>query len=257
MDGSMKTVRQLEAVVESFVSMAQQPSSGPGPPHYRCFTITLRHTPQSVGLLWTRDRPVAETSTWQHTIPVRDKHPCPRRDSNPQSQQASSSKRTRGHWDLRLRAIRRNVQGSEGGKTAPVTMFLQRNEKHFKILKHCFGGGGGAAYYSQIFSFLRGGGVLVPNPKEKRDMCVFYSFPLFCYRSRPVYRPVPFKSSTEIYRLQGERFRCPRLWAHIGISRVTVGCSYIHNSMQLSRNSDSAQPFKLNCSVLSLRFFHI
>jgi hypothetical protein len=29
--------------------------------------ITLRHTPQSVGLLWTRDRPVAETSDWQHT----------------------------------------------------------------------------------------------------------------------------------------------------------------------------------------------
>jgi hypothetical protein len=25
--------------------------------------ITLRHTPQMVGLLWTRDRPVAETST--------------------------------------------------------------------------------------------------------------------------------------------------------------------------------------------------
>jgi hypothetical protein len=25
--------------------------------------ITLRHTPQSVGLLWTRDRPVSETST--------------------------------------------------------------------------------------------------------------------------------------------------------------------------------------------------
>jgi hypothetical protein len=29
--------------------------------------ITLRHIPQSVGLLWTRDRPVAEPSTWQHT----------------------------------------------------------------------------------------------------------------------------------------------------------------------------------------------
>jgi hypothetical protein len=26
-------------------------------------SITLRYTPQSVGLLWTRDRPVAETST--------------------------------------------------------------------------------------------------------------------------------------------------------------------------------------------------
>jgi hypothetical protein len=28
--------------------------------------ITLRHTPQSVGLLWTSDQPDAETSTWQH-----------------------------------------------------------------------------------------------------------------------------------------------------------------------------------------------
>jgi hypothetical protein len=28
--------------------------------------VTLRHTPHSAGLLWTRDRPVAETSTWQH-----------------------------------------------------------------------------------------------------------------------------------------------------------------------------------------------
>jgi hypothetical protein len=26
-------------------------------------SITLRHTPQPVGLLWTKDRPVAETST--------------------------------------------------------------------------------------------------------------------------------------------------------------------------------------------------
>jgi hypothetical protein len=28
------------------------------------YLITLKHTPQSVGLLWTRDRPVAEASTW-------------------------------------------------------------------------------------------------------------------------------------------------------------------------------------------------
>jgi hypothetical protein len=28
--------------------------------------IILKHTPQSVGLLWTSDQPVAETSTWQH-----------------------------------------------------------------------------------------------------------------------------------------------------------------------------------------------
>jgi hypothetical protein len=29
--------------------------------------ITLKHTPHSAGLLWTRDRPVPETSTWQNT----------------------------------------------------------------------------------------------------------------------------------------------------------------------------------------------
>jgi hypothetical protein len=56
--------------------------------------ITLRHTPQSVGLLWTRDRSVAETSTWQHKHCTRDKHPCPRWDSNPRSQQAFGRKPT-------------------------------------------------------------------------------------------------------------------------------------------------------------------
>jgi hypothetical protein len=49
--------------------------------------IILRHTHQSVGLLWTRDRPVAETSTRQHKHCTRDKHPCPQWDSNPWSQQ--------------------------------------------------------------------------------------------------------------------------------------------------------------------------
>jgi hypothetical protein len=34
----------------------------------RLFIITWSHwhTPQSIGLLWTRDRPFPETSTWQH-----------------------------------------------------------------------------------------------------------------------------------------------------------------------------------------------
>jgi hypothetical protein len=43
-------------------------------------------TSQSVGLLWTSDRPVTGTSTWQHT---RDRHPWPQWNSNPQSQQVS------------------------------------------------------------------------------------------------------------------------------------------------------------------------
>jgi hypothetical protein len=36
---------------------------GPGPPHSRGFYITNNDAPQSVGLLWTCDKPVAETST--------------------------------------------------------------------------------------------------------------------------------------------------------------------------------------------------
>ena len=78
--------------------MAQQPPSGPEPPHCRGFTITPRHTtvgrtpldewsarrrdlylttqhtdtPQSVGLLWTSDQPKAETSTVQHNTLTTD-----------------------------------------------------------------------------------------------------------------------------------------------------------------------------------------
>ena len=39
-----------------------------------------------LGLLWTNDRPVAETSSWQHTILAGVTHLCRRRGSNPQPQ---------------------------------------------------------------------------------------------------------------------------------------------------------------------------
>jgi hypothetical protein len=63
--------------------------SGPGPPHCRGFTITIRHitlgkTPLD---LWSGLRK-------QHTTLTRDRHPCPRRNSNPQSQQASGRRPT-------------------------------------------------------------------------------------------------------------------------------------------------------------------
>jgi len=46
-------------------------------------------TPHSVGLLWTSDQADAKTFTWRNTTLTRDTHPCPRRDSNQQSQKAS------------------------------------------------------------------------------------------------------------------------------------------------------------------------
>ena len=51
-------------------------------------------TPHSVGLLWTSDRLVTETSILNHTTLTTDRHPCSRRDSNLQSQQASGRRPT-------------------------------------------------------------------------------------------------------------------------------------------------------------------
>jgi len=53
--------------------MAQQPPVGQG---LLIIDASRSHsdTPHSVGLLWTSDRPDAETSTWQHTVLTRDIH---------------------------------------------------------------------------------------------------------------------------------------------------------------------------------------
>jgi hypothetical protein len=40
------------------------------PPHTQGFLITHNDAPQSVGILWTSDQLVAETSTWQHTTNI-------------------------------------------------------------------------------------------------------------------------------------------------------------------------------------------
>ena len=59
-----------------------------------CSSWSHSDTPHSVGLLWTSDQPVTVNSTLQHTTLTTDKHTCQRRDSNPQSQQASNTHNT-------------------------------------------------------------------------------------------------------------------------------------------------------------------
>jgi hypothetical protein len=61
-----------------------------------CHLITFRHTSHSAGLLCTRERPIAEISTWQHKHSQETNIHAPLWDSNPRSQQAL------GHWDRRL-----------------------------------------------------------------------------------------------------------------------------------------------------------
>jgi hypothetical protein len=83
--------------------MARQPLGGLGRLSSRGFTIThFLDTPQSVGLLWTKDQPVAETSTWQHSQET-DIHALGGiRTHNPSKQAAVDPRfRPRGQWDLR------------------------------------------------------------------------------------------------------------------------------------------------------------
>jgi hypothetical protein len=76
-----------------FVIGATAPS-WPVPTHLRSFYIIHNDAQRSVGLLWTSDQLVAETPTCQHTTITTDKHPWPRWDSNPWSQQTSSRRPT-------------------------------------------------------------------------------------------------------------------------------------------------------------------
>ena len=56
-------------------------------------------TPQSVGLLWTRDRLVAETSTWQHSQETDIHAPGGIRTHNPSKRAAEDPRlRPHGHW---------------------------------------------------------------------------------------------------------------------------------------------------------------
>ena len=61
----------------------------------------ISDTLHSVGLLWTRDQPDTETSTWQHTTLTTDKHaPDGFRTRNPSQRAAADVRlRPRGHRD--------------------------------------------------------------------------------------------------------------------------------------------------------------
>jgi hypothetical protein len=84
--------------LQPIMAVFSQPVSGLILLVLRCFLITQNEAPLSIGLLWTSVQLVVEISTWQHTTLTTDKHPCPRWNSNPQSQQASG-RRPRGHRD--------------------------------------------------------------------------------------------------------------------------------------------------------------
>jgi hypothetical protein len=86
-----------------FFSHGATAYNGPGPPHYRGFTIT-QNTHHSVGLPWMSDHLSADI----HTTLTRDRLPWPggMRTCNPRKWAAADPRlRQRGHWDQHCRMI--------------------------------------------------------------------------------------------------------------------------------------------------------
>ena len=84
---------------------------GSWPPHSWGFLITHNDTPQLVGLLWTSDQLVAETSTWQHTSHTQQTNiraPGGIRTHDLSRRAAADLRlRPRGHWDRPGRPVMR------------------------------------------------------------------------------------------------------------------------------------------------------
>jgi hypothetical protein len=87
----LSSATRMGNVNKIFFSHGAMVPSGSGPPHYQA-SWSHSDTTHLVGLLWKSDQPDTENSTSQHTVFKR--HPRPRRDLNPQSQQVSSRRPT-------------------------------------------------------------------------------------------------------------------------------------------------------------------
>jgi len=92
-----------------FFSVALRPNAGHG---LLILEVSRSHNdvPHSIGLLWTSDQLVAETSTWQHITLTTDKHPCPggiRTHDLRRRAAAELRLRPRGHWDRLITSIRK------------------------------------------------------------------------------------------------------------------------------------------------------
>jgi len=76
-----------------FLPVTQQPHSGlsrlPVEVSTAHYPQTHSDTSKTVGIIWTRNRPLAKIFVWKHTAFPRDGHSWPRREWNPQPQQAS------------------------------------------------------------------------------------------------------------------------------------------------------------------------
>ena len=102
---TLNSMRMVYCDAESsFFAVALRPNAGHGLLILEVFEITHDNAPQSVGLLWTSDQLIAETSTWWHTTLTTDKHDAPGGiRTHDLSRRAAADLRLTpcGHWDRR------------------------------------------------------------------------------------------------------------------------------------------------------------
>ena len=91
-----------------------------------------------VGRLWTSDRIVSGTSTWQHKTSTRDRHSWSRRDSNPQCQQARAASpclRPRGHRDRHRNTNSAIIHQCRGKHSTPLYLDILLNSSTLIAVK--------------------------------------------------------------------------------------------------------------------------
>jgi hypothetical protein len=119
----------LHVTVCLFVFGATAPS-GPVPPYSRGFYITHSDALQSVGLLWTSDQLVAETSIWHtHHSQQRNVYAFGWIRNHNLSRRAVADRRLRprGHWDRHTeRSTEKNIWGLRRGSNMIMEKTVSR-----------------------------------------------------------------------------------------------------------------------------------
>ena len=101
METKYRTIRARQVQCFCFAFCGAAAQRGPWPPQFLGFLITHNDAPQSVGLLWTSDQLVAETSTWQHITLITNIHAPGGNRTHDLSRRAAADLRLRprGYWD--------------------------------------------------------------------------------------------------------------------------------------------------------------
>jgi len=137
-------------------SMAQQFLVGYGLPVVEA-SRSHSDTPHSVGLFWTSDQPVAETSTWQHKALTRYRLHAPFgiRTRNPSKRAAANAHlQARSHRHRRSARLRVVMCQQQVAEVRPAVLGQQFNFRHPFTAKRLYCRSWGCLSWSVIFCWV-------------------------------------------------------------------------------------------------------